>query len=563
VSLFSAPCNNQPATDWSPVRRISRSEYNNIVADLLGDATQPATAFVAESPLADGVNFEANTYTGVGATDTIIPQQYLTAAETLAATAVGNLQNVFNLNGVSSACSTQNTACAQAFIHAFATSAFRGQSDSDEESSLLTNVYTPLATQFDFATGVQAVITAVLTSPRFLYVLEFGQPSSGGSSVVELTTTELAARLALFLWRSAPDAQLLQATTSDEVIQQAGRMLADPKAMRALDDFAMQWMEIATAGTLPRDQQYATWSAYPSLAQELVGETRANYHFTVVNGGTLPDLLSSPASYVSQPLVTWYAAADGNVTLMGLGGNPTDKSVFQKTTIGSSTNPRAGILTNAIVLAAQSHTSYPSPTLRGKLVREQVLCDPIQPPPAGLMIGPPPSTVPSTDTVKSEYGNHTVPGSVCYNCHNLMDPVGDAFGVYDATGTYQTTETDGRSGGPFPAIDPSGQVAVYQVIDPSGSVIRTATGEFTTTFTDAVDLANQLAASTQARQCFALQQLRYALSRVETAADACSAQQIYKAFASNNFAIQDVLLAVVQSDAFRYRSVINPGSACQ
>ena len=31
-----------PRVDWSPVRRISRVEYNNMVRDLLGDTTQPA-----------------------------------------------------------------------------------------------------------------------------------------------------------------------------------------------------------------------------------------------------------------------------------------------------------------------------------------------------------------------------------------------------------------------------------------------------------------------------------------------------------------------------------------
>src|SRR6201988_2000671 len=91
VSLFRAACaSGQPAASWSPVRRISRVEYNNMARDLLGDTTHPADQFVAESPLAVGVNFQANTCTGVGSTDTYVPQQYLQAAEALADKAVAD-----------------------------------------------------------------------------------------------------------------------------------------------------------------------------------------------------------------------------------------------------------------------------------------------------------------------------------------------------------------------------------------------------------------------------------------------------------------------------------------
>lgn len=575
VGIFGATCSGKTTVDWSPVRRISRIEYDNTAHDLLGDTTkQAATNFVSESPLATGVNFDANTYVAVGAADTTVTGQYLTAAETLAATAVGDpttLANVFSLNQVTSACSTQDDACAQAFINAFANSAFRGQFDSDEGTSLFQNVYTPIKTQFDFPTGIQAVITAVLTSPRFLYVLEFGQPSSGGSTVVPLTPTELAARLALFLWRSAPDVTLLtaaannQLATTDDINTQAVRMLADPRALNALDDFAAQWMEITNGSTLTKDSQYTSWNAHSYLAGELTNETKATFHFTVKSNGSLTDLLSSPSSYVSPDVAAFYAGSALPDTATGADPTSSAAGGYAMANVSTAANPRAGILTDAIVLAAQSHASYPSPTFRGKLVREQVLCDPIQPPPAGLVIGPPPAVVPADSTVKEQYADHTTPGSVCANCHNLMDPIGDGFGVYDATGTYQTTEADGRAAdaGPFPAIDPSGQVNTYDTISPTGAVLQVDSSEFSTSFKGPVDLATQLASATQVRECFALQQFRYALSRIETADDACSLQSVYSAFSSSNFTIQQVLLAIVQSDGFRYRTVETPGSACQ
>jgi hypothetical protein len=569
VAIFSATCNGQTAVDWSPLRRISRVEYDDTVRDLLGDnSDQAAQNFTSETPLADGVNFDANTYTSVGATDTVIPQQYLTAAETLAATAVGanQLQNVFNLNGVNAQCSTQGDACAKAFIQAFATRAFRGQYDDAEGTSLHDNVYATIAQMFDFPTGIQAIITAVLTSPRFLYVLEFGQSATGGTTIVPLTSTELAARLALFLWRSAPDSTLLAdpLDSTDAIAAEFTRMLADPRAMSALDDFTSQWMEITNGGTLTKDGQYTIWNANTTLPKELLGETLATFHYSVLNSGSLTDLLSSPSSYVNSDVAAYYAGTTLPATATQV--DPTVTGNYTLQNVSSAAAPRAGILTDAIVLAAQSHTSFPSPTKRGKLVREEVLCDPIQPPPAGLSIGPPPATVPAGQSVRQQYENHTVPGSVCFNCHNLMDPIGDGFGVYDATGTYQSTDANGRDPttlGPFPPVDASGLVATYDTIDQNGKVIQIDTSEFSTTFTGPVDLATQLANATQVRECFALQQFRYSLGRIETPADACSLQQVYKSFVSSNYTLQQVLLAIVQSDAFRNRTVVTPGSACQ
>jgi hypothetical protein len=189
--------------------------------------------------------------------------------------------------------------------------------------------------------------------------------------------------------------------------------------------------------------------------------------------------------------------------------------------------------------------------LRGKLVREQVLCDPIDPPPAGLNIPPPPTTIASNVTIKDKYAAHRQVGA-CVGCHGFMDNVGDAFGVYDATGMYQTTETDGRaSGGPFPSVDPSGRVLSF------------GGGEFSATFSGPVDLVMQLAEARQVQQCFALQEFRYAMSRAETPTDACSVQEIFRTFSSNQLNIRQLLLAVVQSDAFRYRTAEKAGSTCQ
>src|SRR6185312_9152227 len=103
----------------------------------------------------------------------------------------------------------------------------------------------------------------------------------------------------------------------------------------------------------------------------------------------------------------------------------------------------------------------------------------------------------------------------------------------------------------FPAIDATGQILATSAHGVSGS------------FDGATELATQLAGATQTRQCFALQELRYALSRVESRDDACSAQALYAAFSSGKFGLKDLLVAMTGTDAFRYRSTPPAGGSCR
>jgi hypothetical protein len=56
----------------------------------------------------------------------------------------------------------------------------------------------------------------------------------------------------------------------------------------------------------------------------------------------------------------------------------------------------------------------------------------------------------------------------------------------------------------------------------------------------------------------ARQWLRYALRRLETDADACSVEQASQAFSASGGSIHELILAVVQTDAFFHR---NTGAA--
>ena len=350
----------------TPLRRLSRIEYNNMVRDLGLDPTgsQPANQFVSEQKIAG--NFNTNTYALISGT--LINRQYLEAAEQLAANAVTSA----SIGKLVSCAAQANAACAQQFIGDFANRAFRGQLDSDESAALL-KLFNDVNAQFgDFTTGIQAIVTAVLTSPRFLFVLEFGQPgASGGRHSAEPDGARDAAVAVPVALTSRSDAdrcgQRRPAGTADQVAAQATRMLADAKAQDALRDFANQWLDIENMDAVTKDTQFRNWT--PVLAQELHNETLTTFSASVASDNTdYPSLLTSTSSYVNSDLAAFYNT--------GVPGTANSTS-YTKMPVGTTSAPRMGLLTHASVLAIHAHTSLPSPTLRGRMVRQQILCDQI------------------------------------------------------------------------------------------------------------------------------------------------------------------------------------------
>src|SRR5204863_8596659 len=103
----------------SPLRRLTRTEYDNTVRDLLGDTTHPSRGFEPDT-LADGFTNNADTQ-NVG---TSLAQQYLLAAETLSVTATKNLAGLMGCDPASTA-ATGGDACVRAFLGRFGMRAWR------------------------------------------------------------------------------------------------------------------------------------------------------------------------------------------------------------------------------------------------------------------------------------------------------------------------------------------------------------------------------------------------------------------------------------------------------
>jgi hypothetical protein len=489
---------------------MTRVEYNNTVFDLLGDDTQPALSFALEEEALGFNNNAANLVTSAA-----LAERYMLGAEGIAARRITPGSPLIGCDPVSGGVA----ACAQQFIERFGKRAYRRPLRT-EESALLFEQFNAGAADGTFEDGLRMVVETALQSPQFLYRVELGLPANTGEAVVRLDAWETASRLSYLLWGSMPDEALFAAaeqgalTTSEQVAEQARRLLGSDKARAWVGNFHEQWLDYDRIANVGKDAAtYPDWS--PEIGQLMREETRAFLDVAVFGSSAgLTTLLTSPVTFLDHRLAAFY----------GLSGPAGD--AFERVT--APADQRAGVLTLGTLLTVNAHSNQTSPVHRGKLVRERLLCQNIPPPPPNVMIKAPEPD--PNSTTRQRFAQHSADGA-CKACHKLMDPIGFGFENYDGLGRYRATENQ-------VAVDAAGELTGTDVDGP---------------FTGVAELAQKLASSEQVADCYATQWFRFAYGRGETEADACSLGVLRSRLQASGGSVQELLVALTQTDAFLYR----------
>jgi hypothetical protein len=501
----------------SPLRRLTRNEYDNTVRDLLGDTRRPARSFPGEeTTLGFHNNAESRSVSDV------LVEGYLAAAEQLAADAVANLGALLPCDPARAG----EAACVDALLDGFGKRAWRRPLTAPEKDNLRAAFATGKTTGSGkgFADGASAVIQVMLLSPQFLYRHEQGVPVAGSQGYLRLGPFEVASRLSYLLWGSMPDQALMAAaeagklSTREEIAAQARRMLDDPqRAGPTVTEFAGQWLGLEDLATLDKEAEaFPAWK--PELRAPMRGETDAFIQHVLWQGdGKLATLLGAPFSFMNGPLATHYGVP-------GVTGD-----AFRKVDLDPA--QRVGLLTHAGLLSVfgNSDVGLTSLVFRGRFVREQLLCQPIPDPPENAQDDNPPFT---PTTTAREWSLARRAKASCGACHAQLDPIGLGFESFDAIGLHRTTD----KGKP---VDASGEL--------TGTDVDGA-------FTGVPALARKLAGSQQVRACLATQWFRYGYGRDVTPRDACSVTTLNKAFAASGGNLRELLLALTQTDAFLFRS---------
>lgn len=519
----------QPVPDGieGSLRRLTTLEFRNTVVDLLGLADYllgPTEAF-----LPDGRNglFLNNLNLPAGKT---VVSDYLTTAESFAAERVR-----YNLHTLTT-CAFDKTdeLCARELIERLGKRTWRRPLLS-AEAELLYALYQSARTSAGgtYQDGARMVVTALLQSHEFIYHFETGDPSKverNKPEKIPLTDYELASRLSYMFWGSMPDDELFKAADRGELQTTAGitkqveRMLTLPRTRQGIMRFFREWLGFESTIAVYNNPIFGA-------AKDYFGPEVESFIASVLfdGDGKLSTLLTASYSFVNEPLAAIYG-------IQGITGKDLRRQNLDP-------KQRAGILTMPIFMA---NTSFADggirPVMRGKYIRQRLLCQEMPPPPPEANTMAP--KVEDGATIRQRFVQHAA-DPFCVGCHKLLDPVGLIFNRYEASGAYRGID----SGKPSPdGEDDAGELFATDV-DGKVNGVR--------------QLAEKLAASKDVQACAATSWFRYALGRSgESHSDEESLAALTRSFIDSGGDLRRLFLDLVQSDAFR-RTNAPPQVACQ
>jgi hypothetical protein len=491
------------------LRRLTHSQYNNTVRDLLGDASSPANQFPAE----DYVNGFRNQYDAQNLSPILI-EAYSTAAEKLARAAFRNGDSRHLVP------CKPSKACQLEFVRRFGFRAFRRPLEPDEERRY-GNLFSG---QSDFLQGAQVVVEAMLQSPNFLFRLD-------ETSNPKLKQYAMASRLSYALWDTMPDDALFGAaargelSTRESLERTARRMVRDPRAHQALDEYVSQWLRFDRIMTSSRDRRrYPNFKLETAIA--MTEEARQFVSDLVWNDRNFMDAFTADYSFVNPELAAIYGV-NAPAHEFGRVNFPPESE-------------RAGLLGQTLFLSLSSKPDDTSITGRGLFVREQFLCQHVPPPPAGVNTNLAPSSETHPQTNRERMAEH-VGNKYCAGCHNLMDPIGAGFEKFDAVGARREQYKLFF----YPASH--GKRQAPNIVDLPLDTNGVVAGINGAHFSSPRELGSVLAKSTLCQECMVKQYFRYISGRMETPADYPVLRQVTTDFRNSHFRFQELMVSLVRS----------------
>jgi len=500
----------------SPLRRLTRFEYNNTARDVFGDTTQPANALPPEE-ISNGFGNDADAQS----VSSLLAEQYGSVAEGIATRATASAAALAKLAPCASSvtAATEET-CARTIIENVVPRLYRRPIATGEADELLTlERSTRTTANATFPIAISSVLQAMLQAPDFLYRIEWGVPDAARPDLKRPSGEEMATRLSYLFWGTSPDDTLRAAAMNGEltaapgILTHATRLLDDARSRPVIQFFFDNLLPINGLTDLERDKTlFPTYS--PMIGSLMHQETQTFLEYEIFSGpGTWLSALTAPYTFVNGPLATFYGMA-------GVTG-----TTFVKTPVDPA--KRLGLLSQGGVMAGTAHSNTTNPVTRGSFIVQKLLCRKIPLPSGDILAKVKPPDPYSAPTARERFTLHRSE-AVCASCHSQMDPVGLALENYDPIGLYRTQENG-------------------VTIDASGSVPGTDGA-----VNGPIELVNKIAQTDEAKTCFATHWLEFAYGKTADDADACAQAAIQTAFQRSGYNVKQLLLSLTQTDEFLY-----------
>lgn len=384
--------------------------------------------------------------------------------------------------------------------------------------------------------GVRYSLCAVFLLPEAIFRYEVGE-KAGNNGTVRLAPREIAFALAYALTDDRPPQWLLNQAAEGELANAAGvasaveRMWLDEKLNKPrILRFFHEYFEYPRATEVFKNAD--DFKAHK--AKVLVSDTD-NLVLWILerDKNVLAELLTTNRAFINSRVdaKTKKTVPFDSKSLVHLSYNlPPDWKWTDEQPISLPASARAGVLTQPSWLVAFSMNEDNHAILRGKWVRERLL---------GNVVPDIPITVdaqlPDEPNETLRHRMRVTREKYCWQCHELMNPVGMPFEMYDHFGRWRALEQG-------------------EPVNASGQIASVGDDRLTADVQDAVELMHQLAQSERVEQVFVRHVFRYFTGRNENVGDGPALRAAHHAYRQSDGSFRALVTAILASDSFLYRT---------
>jgi len=379
-----------------------------------------------------------------------------------------------------------------------------------------------------FDEGIEVMVTAVLSSPDFLYRTVAPREATDGDRYA-LDDFELASRLSFFLWSQGPDDELLELAAAGmlsrtEVLDaQVRRLLADPRAEVLVRNFALSWLAVDDLEAVQPDKLLFP-DFTDALRRDFAEEIESFLGSVLLEDRNVQTLLTADYTFLNERLARHY----GVPAVVG--------PQFRRVALDDER--RHGLLGKGAVLLRTSYGDRTSPVLRGAWVLDKLMGTPPTPPPPGVEtnLSTPPGERPTT--LRARLEQHRA-DTACKACHGVIDPYGLALENFSAIGSWRDHDSEADA-----PIDASAELPGGKPVD----------GPATLT-------AALLERPDQFVQALTQKLMMYALGRELEYYDMPQVRAVVRAAEEQDYRFSALVAGVVRSDAFRMQAAAKDPAA--
>jgi hypothetical protein len=496
------------STGGVKLRLLTQAEYRASLESLFGDVATPLE-LPADTSVAGFVSVGASLVT-VGAPAV---QAYEAASLAVVTEVFADTARWQALAGCEPQANDLSDACVETFTQTFGRRAFR-RDLSDLEVEQWVRVARDTATMAGSgASGLAAMVYGLLQSPHFLYRAETNALDTA-SGRLKYDGRSTAIRLAFLLTGRPPSAELLAAGESglldsaEGVRDAASPLLSEGALLTQLTSFFTEYTQSDLVALADKDA-----AQFPEFNDALRGSMRESVRLFI------EQVVLAPRADVRTLYDSDQFFADA--ALAPIYGVPLPDSGFQQLTLEPSSG-RAGILSQAGILAGHSAPAFTSPTRRGLFVLQAFFCSIPDPPPPDVD-----QVLPIDPTLTTrERLEQYVADPACQGCHTAFDPLGLSLEHFDPIGRYRETE--------------NGLAIDTRVTLSDGS-----------TLDGAAELGAALREDPQVIECMMRNFYRSANGRTDDEDDEAQIDDMVTSLKSRDYVFRDLVADFVSSEAFR------------